>query len=171
MDRGAWQATVHGIAKSQTWLSMHSLVFLNCPSEAGDKWAPGWMAFVHCGEILQNSRMEEKLSSAQVRDHPFLILEVMETVLTTHVQKVSLAINGEKASHHSKWCQPPHRPLGYNRSWLRDMCVQMGGPWDVPNTDSGSGKARWLAKGNWKECPIKAIQTTTRSWLTPSFSV
>ena len=23
MDRGAWQATVHGVAKSQTWLSMH----------------------------------------------------------------------------------------------------------------------------------------------------
>ena len=24
MDRGAWQATVHGVAKSQTWLSMHA---------------------------------------------------------------------------------------------------------------------------------------------------
>ena len=24
MDRGAWRATVHGIAKSQTWLSMHA---------------------------------------------------------------------------------------------------------------------------------------------------
>ena len=23
-DRGAWQATVHGVAKSQTWLSMHT---------------------------------------------------------------------------------------------------------------------------------------------------
>ena len=23
MDRGAWQATVHGVTKSQTWLSMH----------------------------------------------------------------------------------------------------------------------------------------------------
>ena len=22
-DRGAWQAAVHGVAKSQTWLSMH----------------------------------------------------------------------------------------------------------------------------------------------------
>ena len=24
MDRGAWRATVHGVAKSQTWLSTHS---------------------------------------------------------------------------------------------------------------------------------------------------
>ena len=31
MDRGAWQATVHGVAKSQTrlkWLSMHTLSFI-----------------------------------------------------------------------------------------------------------------------------------------------
>ena len=26
MDRGAWQATVHGFAKSQTWLSMHACI-------------------------------------------------------------------------------------------------------------------------------------------------
>ena len=25
MDRGAWQTTVHGVAKSWTWLSMHTL--------------------------------------------------------------------------------------------------------------------------------------------------
>ena len=28
MDRGAWWATVHGVAKSQTWLSMHHLLHL-----------------------------------------------------------------------------------------------------------------------------------------------
>ena len=29
MDRGAWQATVHGVAKSQAWLSIyHSLTFI-----------------------------------------------------------------------------------------------------------------------------------------------
>ena len=27
----------------------------------------------------------------------------------------------------------------------------MGGPWDIPNTDSEPGKARWLAKGNMEE--------------------
>ena len=24
MDRGAWQATVHGVTKNQTWLRMHA---------------------------------------------------------------------------------------------------------------------------------------------------
>ena len=35
MDRGAWQATVHGVAKSQTWLkwlSMHGTDFLEIGS-------------------------------------------------------------------------------------------------------------------------------------------
>ena len=27
MDRGAWRATVHGVAKSQTQLSMHNMLF------------------------------------------------------------------------------------------------------------------------------------------------
>ena len=27
IDRGAWQATVHGVAKSLTWLSTHVLPF------------------------------------------------------------------------------------------------------------------------------------------------
>ena len=26
MDRGAWRATVHGVAKSQTWLSTHACI-------------------------------------------------------------------------------------------------------------------------------------------------
>ena len=26
MDRGAWQATVHGVAKSQIWLSTHACI-------------------------------------------------------------------------------------------------------------------------------------------------
>ena len=32
MDRGAWQATVHGVTKNRTWpkrLSMHTLMLLN----------------------------------------------------------------------------------------------------------------------------------------------
>ena len=30
MDRGAWQAAVHGVAKSHAWLSAHSLTHLFC---------------------------------------------------------------------------------------------------------------------------------------------
>ena len=32
MDRGAWGATVHGVAKSQTQLSMHARMEIHCPS-------------------------------------------------------------------------------------------------------------------------------------------
>ena len=36
MDRGAWLARVHGVAKSQTWLSMHAPVRYN------RMWNTGW---------------------------------------------------------------------------------------------------------------------------------
>jgi len=29
MDRGAWQATVHGVAKSQTGVSLQALIYLS----------------------------------------------------------------------------------------------------------------------------------------------
>ena len=32
-DRGAWQATVHGVAKSQTRLTVHSIAYCPSPSE------------------------------------------------------------------------------------------------------------------------------------------
>ena len=50
-------------------------------------------------------------------------------------------------------CQPTHRPLRWNPSWLRDAHAHMGGSWDIPNTDSEPGKARWSAKGNPEEMP------------------
>ena len=44
MDRGAWPATVHGVTKSRTWLSMHAGTFslgfhdtLNCMRNKFDK--------------------------------------------------------------------------------------------------------------------------------------
>ena len=79
-------------------------------------------------------------------DHIFLILEVKETFPTIHVRRGSLEVKRES-------CQPTHRPLHWNPSWLRDGRTHMGGPWDKPNTDSEPGKARWLAKGNAEEMP------------------
>ena len=38
MDRGAWWTTVHGVEKSQTWLSSQNSLKLNC--EAGPKMTP-----------------------------------------------------------------------------------------------------------------------------------
>ena len=31
MDRGTWPATVHGFAKSRTWLSLHTRIFIGLP--------------------------------------------------------------------------------------------------------------------------------------------
>ena len=45
MDRGAWQATVHGVPKSQTQLSPHTrmYVFMSWMGEWMDQWIGGWM--------------------------------------------------------------------------------------------------------------------------------
>ena len=52
------------------------------------------LEFISCGQILQDEE-EKKLSPAQIRDHIFLILEVKETFLTTHVQKGSMKVKME----------------------------------------------------------------------------
>ena len=46
-----------------------------------------------------------------------------------------------------------HRPFHQNPSWLKDAHAHMGGPQDIPNTDSEPGKAKWLAKENQEEMP------------------
>ena len=53
-------------------------------------------------------------------------------------------------------CQPTHKPVLWNPSWLRDARAHLGGSWDIPNTDSEQGKARWLAKGSLEELPHKS---------------
>ena len=71
----------------------------------------------------------------------------------THTERLLEGQKRRGAPPHSKWCQPTHRPLRWNPSWLRDAHAHMGGPWNKPNTDSEPGKARWLAKGNPEEMP------------------
>ena len=45
LDRGAWRATVHGVAESQTRLSPHTrvYVFMSWTGEWMDQWIGGWM--------------------------------------------------------------------------------------------------------------------------------
>ena len=68
---------------------------------------------VHCGWILQdkdNSRSREELSTAQIKDHTFLILEAEDNQPQVHRE----APRGSKrggAPPHSRWCQPTHGPL------------------------------------------------------------
>ena len=45
-----------------------------------------------------------------------------------------------------------------NRTWVFCIVGRFLTVWttrDRPNTGSGPGKARWLARGNWKKCPYK----------------
>ena len=46
---------------------------------------------VPSGQILQDEE-EEELNPAQIRNHPFLILKVKDTFLTTHTQKGALEV-------------------------------------------------------------------------------
>ena len=45
MDREAWHAAIHGVAKSQTQLSPHTrmYVFMSWMGEWMDQWIGGWM--------------------------------------------------------------------------------------------------------------------------------
>ena len=57
-----------------------------------------------------------------------------------------------------------------DRNWV-SYIVDRFFPTELPgkhNMDCGPGKSEWLAKGNWKKCPIKLIQTTTRAQLRDS---
>jgi len=42
MDRGAWRATVHTVAKSQTGLSMHSRTHITSCKTWGEAWTEVW---------------------------------------------------------------------------------------------------------------------------------
>ena len=58
MDRGAWQATVHGVAKSQTRLSTHTLTRDNSlpPSKGfGSVWSHFWLSCLGEGVKLASS--------------------------------------------------------------------------------------------------------------------
>ena len=65
LGRGKWQPTpvflpgkshgqrslvgyIHGISESHMTEHTQFTVFINCPSEAGDRWVPGRVAFVPC---------------------------------------------------------------------------------------------------------------------------
>ena len=69
MDRGAWRATVHGVAKSQTQLSVHArmLVFSPCSSLTGHARCkvrePQLLHYVQWNAFqLQNTVLEKKYS-------------------------------------------------------------------------------------------------------------
>ena len=111
----------------------HSSGEVMCRLEAGDGWARGWAASLSL--VDWNSRIaeaREKLGPVQIKDHTFLIFKIKETFPTMHAQNGSLDVKRERAPLRSKWCQPTHRPLCWNPSWLRDVHTYTGGHWDHP---------------------------------------
>ena len=56
MDRGAWQATIHGIAKSRTWLSHlapHSISFLEDIQASAESYPSDNVMLFWCQEFDQ----------------------------------------------------------------------------------------------------------------------
>ena len=94
----------------------------------------------------------EKLNPAQIkdRDHTFLILKVKETFPTIQF------LESQKGRGTTRVGGVNLPTVGFFTgipSWLRDARAHLGGSWDIPNTDSGPIKAKWLARGNLEETP------------------
>ena len=90
---------------------------------------------------LQNISQERRLGLAQIGDER---------------SQISLSqgdLPDWKAPWRSKgeWCQPTHRPLHWNLSWLRDEHAHTEGSWEVPDTDSEASKSKWLARESLEE--------------------
>ena len=51
MDRATWQATVHGVTKSQTQLSIYTLLTLSVLSEA--LWGRNWIQLKKIGSKIK----------------------------------------------------------------------------------------------------------------------
>ena len=76
MDRGAWQAIVHGVAKSQTLLSAHTSAGMDCslsppPRWAGSSgvvsqggrvsWYPGYLSIYHPAALTSGSLLGQQM--------------------------------------------------------------------------------------------------------------
>ena len=122
--------------------------------EVGDSFLLDWYSKMR---TAGQSRDEDRPCPGR-RDHVFLILEVRRPSQLHMHRKYPWRSKG-------KWCQPTHRPLHLNPSWLRDKHVAVGGSWVIQNTDSETGKSKSLVKETWKKCALKVIQTPMRARL------
>ena len=65
MDRGAWRATVHGVAKSQTQLSTHKHNISRGPTEATSVFLPGSPTYSEQVTYSLSSLISTSYSSGQ----------------------------------------------------------------------------------------------------------
>ena len=55
MDRGAWRATVHGVTKSQTWVSVHACLSLDI-IQRHSVFSKGWQSLNPRGQVTQDAQ-------------------------------------------------------------------------------------------------------------------
>ena len=91
MGRGAWQATVHGVAKSQTWLSTQALYHL--------PWKDSWLIITEISEHL--NKCSWPLNNVGVRgavEKPGVTF-----VLVTYVSRVPLPLGDSTNYRYLSW--------------------------------------------------------------------
>ena len=122
-------------------------------TEAGDRWAQGWAAGA-CPLWRDTPRWRRGGAEPCPGKRPHVSHSQGQGDLSNLTcAEMLLRVKREVVTPHSKWCQPTHRPLHQNTSWLRDVCGHRGGPRDKANMDSEPGKARKLATRSLEEMP------------------
>ena len=68
LDRGAWWATVHGIIKSQTWLSTHTLTFKLIDIKWSRLLSIMWMGLIQSEQGLKHHDIKEERERKRQRE-------------------------------------------------------------------------------------------------------
>ena len=68
LDRGAWWATVHGIVKSQTWLSTHTLTFKLVDIKWSRLLSIMWMGLIQSEQGLRHHDIKEERARDRQRE-------------------------------------------------------------------------------------------------------
>ena len=80
MDRGAWQATVHGVTKSQTQLNKHKNILLLAPRDLGGLFHPAllltFLYFLGCPPFLCQLTSNHS-NPVFFCSHPLLVLHTL----------------------------------------------------------------------------------------------
>ena len=139
-------------------LLLSCMIIVKCTHEAGDRWAPGWsLSPVDRYSKIKIIAEQRQLSPAQIKDKETTYSSFLKSRRTSSLYvlwKAPWRSKGEGAPPHSRWCQPTHKPLCYNPSWLGDARRT----WEDPEknqiwTQNQTKQDDWL-KETQKKCLI-----------------